>query len=130
MPNYMQAREFSAKVAARNKHNFGMVTEYDLPDEALEELKVLRFPTVPNTSWLEFVVSNRSGRYDGEKYDLIIGPVANDNVYRTIGLYMTGVLSQRAAIEDLKVRELFSQVVFASEKALSALRYVREERIP
>ena len=50
--------------------------------------------TGPDEAWLDFVAANRQGTYQGEKYDLIYGAVANDDVYRTIALYMTGVLDK------------------------------------
>jgi len=39
--------------------------------------------------------------YSGEQYDLIYGAVANDNVYQTITLYMSGVLTKEQALEAL-----------------------------
>ena len=81
----------------------------------------------PNEAWLDFVVENRRGRYVGPEYAIKVGPVANDNVYRTIQLYMTGVLTRSQAIEAFKVKELFNQVVFSSEPALRLLRFVRSE---
>ena len=44
----------------------------------------------PSEAWLDFVAANRYGQYFGVRYDLIMGPVANDDVYATIGLYMRG----------------------------------------
>ena len=58
-----------------------------------------------------------------KKYDLIRGPVANDDVYRTVTLYLSGVLSRSATLAELKVRKLYNQVVFASDKALSYLSF-------
>jgi hypothetical protein len=46
----------------------------------------------PNEAWLDFVAANRQGSYQGKEYDLIYGAVANDDVYRTITMYMTGLL--------------------------------------
>lgn len=48
----------------------------------------------PNEEWLDFVSSNRNGTYDKEKYDLIIGAVANDDVYRTLQVYSSGLLTK------------------------------------
>ena len=61
------------------------------------------------------MAANRQGTYQGEKYDLIYGAVANDDVYRTIALYMTGVLDKEQTLSSLKIRKLFNQLVFATE---------------
>ena len=45
----------------------------------------------------------------------IYGAVANDDVYRTIVLYMTGVLDKEQTLSSLKIRKLFNQLVFATE---------------
>ena len=35
---------------------------------------------------------------------MIYGAVANDDVYRTITLYMTGILDKKQALEALKIK--------------------------
>lgn len=88
------------------------------------ECNVLSFDE-PDEAWLDFVAQNRQGMYSGEKYDLIYGPVANDDVYRTITLYMTGILSKEQTLEALKIRKLYNQLVFTSEKSLG---YIKSQR--
>ena len=126
--NRAQAVEFAAKVVDRNEGT-GVATLniYDFDEKvAFELFDTIRFDG-PNEAWLDFVVDNRRGRYVGPEYAIKVGPVANDNVYRTIQLYMTGVLTRSQAIEAFKVKELFNQVVFSSEPALRLLRFVRSE---
>ena len=125
---YDQARQFAEKVVDRNVgRGVATVSRYEFDDKvALQLFAVLKF-TEPNDAWLDFVVDNRSGKYVGPKYDLKIGPVANDNVYTTIQLYMSGVLSRETAIRELKVRKLFNQVVFSSQRALGMLRFSGSE---
>ncbi len=65
---------------------------------------------------------NRQGTYQGEKYDLIYGAVANDDVYRTIALYMTECWIKNRHYFFLKIRKLFNQLVFATEKSLQYLK--------
>lgn len=55
--------------------------------------------------------------------DLIYGAVANDDVYRTITLYMTGVLDKEQTLMALKIRKLFNQLVFGTEKSLQYLHF-------
>ena len=126
--NRDQAVQFAAKVVDRNEGS-GVATLniYDLDEKvAFSLFDTIRFDA-PNEAWLDFVVDNRRGQYVGPEYAIKVGPVANDNVYRTIQLYMTGVLSRIQAIESFKVKELFNQVVFSTEPALRLLRFVRSE---
>ena len=83
---------------------------------------MLRFDS-PNEEWLDFVSANRSGNYTGKTYDMIYGPVANDDVYTTFTLYASGVLTREQTIEALKIKELYNQLVFSSEQALSYLTF-------
>ena len=57
-------------------------------------------------------------------YDLILGPMANDDVYRTFTLYTAGILTKEQALEQLKIKKLYDQLVLTSVKALSYLRFV------
>ena len=60
-----------------------------------------------------------------EGYDLIIGAVANDDVYRTLQVYSTGLLTKEQALEALKIKKLFNQYVFATYKAIRLLKFVK-----
>ena len=68
--------------------------------------------------WILYQIT--SGYYKGEDYDLILGPMANDDVYRTFTLYTAGILTK----EQLKIKKLYDQLVLTSVKALSYLRFV------
>ena len=83
----------------------------------------------PDERWLDFVAANRQGVYQGKQYELIYGAVANDDVYRVITLYMTGLLTKEQALEDLKIRKLFNQLVFTTEQALGYLHFQGGERV-
>ena len=83
---------------------------------------MLRFET-PDEAWLDFVSENRSGNYDGEAYDLIYGPVANDDVYTTFTLYAAGALTKEQTLEALRIKKLYNQLVLTSEKALGYLKF-------
>lgn len=54
---------------------------------------------------------------------------SNDDVYRTITLYMTGVLTREQTLDALKIRKLFNQLVFATERSLKYLHFEGKELI-
>ena len=111
--NREQAKNFALKVVQRRKSGEATLNIYSIEEnEAFKKCSLLRFEA-PDEKWLDFVSANRQGNYQGKHYDLIYGAVANDDVYRTITLYMTGILSREQALTALKIRKLFDQMVFA-----------------
>nr|DAO96675.1 MAG TPA: Protein of unknown function (DUF3990) [Caudoviricetes sp.] len=123
--NKEQAKDFAVKVTDKRKNGTATLNIYEVDEtKAFAECKVLSFDE-PDEAWLDFVAQNRQGMYSGEKYDLIYGPVANDDVYRTITLYMTGILSKEQTLEALKIRKLYNQLVFTSEKSLGYIKFQR-----
>lgn len=127
--NREQAVNFAQKVTDRRKMGEATLNIYSVNEAvAFQECKVLQFDS-PDEAWLDFVAANRQGTYQGEKYDLIYGAVANDDVYRTIALYMTGVLDKEQTLSSLKIRKLFNELVFATEKSLQYLKFEGRELV-
>lgn len=127
--NREQAVNFAQKVTDRRKMGEATLNIYSVNEAvAFQECKVLQFDS-PDEAWLDFVAAKRQGTYQGEKYDLIYGAVANDDVYRTIALYMTGVLDKEQTLSSLKIRKLFNQLVFATEKSLQYLKFEGRELV-
>ncbi len=122
--NKMQAIGFADKVTKRRKDGTPTVSVYEIDKaKAFAECSALHFDA-PDEAWLDFVSDNRAGKYTGESYDFIYGPVANDDVYTTFTLYTAGVLSKEQTIEALKVKKLYNQLVLTSEKALAFLKFI------
>lgn len=126
--NKEQAENFAQKVIVR-RGGKPIVSVYELNENAqINILKFKRF-SAPDEEWLDFVSAHRNGTYDGEQYDLIIGAVANDDVYRTLQVYSTGLLTKEQALEALKVKKLFNQYVFATKEALELLKFVEAREV-
>ncbi len=123
--NREQAVRFAKSVVAK-RGGSPVLNVYEFDEGAYSTCLVRRFES-PSEDWLDFVAANRTGRYAGERYDLIVGPVANDNVYTTIGLYMQGFMSREATINELRVRKLYNQIVFATPKAFPYLKHIGTE---
>ncbi|MCD8048538.1 MAG: DUF3990 domain-containing protein [Clostridia bacterium] len=122
--NKTQAVSFAEKVYKRKNEGSKAVSIFEIDEEkAFSSLSILRF-NMPDEAWLDFVAENRSGNYSGKSYDIIYGPVADDNVYTTFALYLSGVLTKAQTVEALKIKKLYDQMVFASEKALSYLKFI------
>ncbi|MBR6801780.1 MAG: DUF3990 domain-containing protein [Eubacteriaceae bacterium] len=122
--NKDQATSFAMKVTKRRREGVPTVSVYEFDEKkAFSECTLLRFGSA-NEAWLDFVSENRSGNYDGELYDFIFGPVADDDVYATFALYTAGVFTKEQTLEALKVKKLYDQLVLSTEKALSYLKFI------
>ena len=89
-------------------------------------MKIIKFDS-PNHEWLQFVTACRTGKESIHDYDIAIGPVANDNVYATIQLFETGILSEAETIVRLKVEKVFDQILFHTLKSLEYIVYKQHE---
>jgi len=121
-----QAVAWSKQVADR----FGgkpVVTEYefDLDASIADGLNVKVFES-PTREWAEFVITNR--KKDGEEfhhdYDIVIGPVADDNIARIFGLYDMNIIDLDAVVAGLTYKELNSQYFFGTERSLKYIRKI------
>ena len=126
--NETQARSFADKVLRRCGEGAAIVNVYELDEAIFNECDFLEFKQ-PNGQWLDFVCANRSGEYTGKKYDVIKGAVANDDVYRCVTLYLNGLMTRSAALDALKVKTLYNQIVLASDKALSFLKFANSYKV-
>ena len=121
--NKTQALSFADKVYRRRKEGAPIVSVYEVDEAAIFSVcSVLRFDA-PDEDWLDFVYEHRTGLYNGNAYELIFGAVANDDVYETFTLYATGALDKEDTLKRLRVKKLYNQLVFASERALSFLKF-------
>jgi len=121
--NYDQAVRWAGKVSLRRNTAVQYISAYELElDKVKELLSIIEFKK-PDEDWLEFICACRSGKNIGIDYDIVIGPVADDNVYTTVKLFETGVLDKDETIKRLKVEKLFDQVLFHNEEALAFCKY-------
>lgn len=126
--NKSQAMNFAKKVAS-NRGGTAIVNIYQFDDNCLNCLKNIKIFEEPNAEWIDFVSNYRNGIAKNDNYDLVIGPVADDDVYRSFQLYLTGLLTIDQTINVLKIKKLFNQYVFKNEKSLSYLRFIEAEEV-
>ena len=107
------------------------LTEYCFDDTILDDSRLIikRF-SEPDLDWARFVVNNRNYNFrdiaspecntDG-KYDIVTGPVANDDIAALINVYLTGILSDEALAKELTFRDLSEQISFHTQRSISCL---------
>lgn len=126
--NRKQAVKWSKTQTIRRKKGEPTVSMYEFDEEKLNEISVHRFKSA-DKEWLKFVTDNRKGKYLGKKYDLVIGPVANDNTMPVINNYMSGIIDERTALILLKPQKLSDQYAFLTEKGISILRFLGGDNV-
>ena len=126
--NKEQAIDFAVKVYERsirmgNISQGKFISIYEVDYEEMQRaLNIMHFESA-DEEWFDFVIANRRNIWQGKKYDVIYGPVANDTIYRSLIAFEAGEVSKAEAISKLKVRQLFDQMTFTTEKALPLLKY-------
>lgn len=122
--DFEQAKKWATLTTKRRNTGVATVTEYDFDDNT-QELATLYFHAA-NGDWLEFISLNRKGKEPEGKYDLIIGPVANDNTMPVINLYLKGSYSKEEALKRLLPQKLKDQYTFKTVYSLSKLHFSKE----
>lgn len=117
-----QSKEWAYRLSLREKKK--KYFTYEFLFEEVPVLKVKRFDTL-NKEWLEFVKQNRSKGGLQHDYDVVIGPVADDNTMETVQLYIANILTASEAVERLRYNQVNNQVSFHTEKALEYLTLLR-----
>ncbi len=119
--DYDQAAKRAKLMVLRRGEGTAMVTVYNY-DEAASSLKALKF-TAPDAEWLKFVASHRTNTNTINDYDVISGPVANDNTMPVINMYIAGDYNEDEAIRRLLTQKLKDQYVMKTERAVAALKF-------
>lgn len=100
-----------------------VISVYEL-DDGFDGFSVLRFGDV-NEAWLDFVCDCRDGKPVYRAYDVIVGRVADDDVFRTIQSYRQGDISKVRAIELLRFAKPNDQFALRTERIIAAnLKFV------
>ncbi len=120
-----QAKEWAYRLRLREKVDEYFVYQYSFEEDS--SLGIKRFDGL-NREWLEFIKENRSKGGLRHKYDVVIGPVADDNTMETVQLYMNGILNVNEAVERLRYNQVNNQISFHTERALECLKFVRRDR--
>lgn len=122
-----QAVRYGERFQMRGKSAF--LSTYELDADSLADFKVKRFPAYDN-EWLGFVLKCRKGLPVGD-YDVVIGGVADDRVFRTVELFFSGEMSKSEALRRLIHLHPNNQICFRRQKAIDlCLHYIGTELLP
>ena len=115
-----QAARWAWRTAKRRGESNAFVTVYEVNEDELKNIRLLSFDS-PNVEWLNFVVKNRKGEYIAGNWDIISGPVADDQTAQVIDLYLEGAYDEEEAIRRFLTQRLKDQYAFKTNEALKLL---------
>lgn len=121
-----QASEWAHRLYMRNFSGGEYVYQYIF--HQTEDLKIKHFHAL-DEEWLEFIKNNRAKGGIQHDYDVVIGPVADDNTMETVQLYMSGILKAGEAVERLRYSKVNNQVSFHTPLALKQLRFESRKEV-
>jgi hypothetical protein len=118
-----QAEDIAARVASWHDTE-PVVTEFEFNEYAFEDrdFAVLRFDSY-NEEWLDFIVKNRASIASKpmHRYDIVEGPVADDDVAARIYDYLNGDVTKAEFIEELRFKKPMHQICFCTTASLQML---------
>ncbi len=91
-----------------------------------EKLDILEFKTMTD-AWLDFIIACRSGK--PHSHDIVIGAMANDQIYNFISDYMDGILTREQFWVLAKFKYPTHQINFCTDDALKCLTFVKSEKV-
>ena len=93
-----------------------------------DDLKIKKFEYY-DEEWLDFVCNCRKGNDVYRQYDIIEGGVANDKVFQTVDLYMTGIYNKEQALQNLAYEKPNHQLCFITQRAIDkCLRFIEHKK--
>lgn len=122
-----QARKWARTVVKRSGTGVATINVYEIDENELNKLSILRFETA-SEEWLDFVVLNRRMMNIENQYDIVIGPVANDSTLPVIDNYMNGIYDKDEAVKRLLPQNLTDQYAFLTVDAINLLQFEGDEQ--
>lgn len=115
---YCTILEEQAKKCA-SKYDKKIVNIYEYRENP--NLKIKNF-IVMTEEWLDFIIDSRAGKK--HDYDIVIGAMADDQVYNYISDLIDNNITREAFWELAKFRHPTHQIAFCTERSLDCLKFV------
>ena len=130
--------EQAEKMATRVSKIYGgfpVVNIYEIDDDfrELSDLRIKDFGAHTTEEWAKFIMNNRNRTFTDEKsllcnrdnkYDIVIGPVADDNMVLLFRQYENEIIDFSTLLKGMIYRKTSSQYSFHTEKSIKLLRKV------
>ncbi|MGL6199622.1 MAG: DUF3990 domain-containing protein [Lachnospiraceae bacterium] len=106
------------------RYNKGIVNIYTVRMDT--SLKILEFKEMTE-EWLDFIIDCRHRKV--HDYDIVIGAMANDQIYNFIADYLDGILTRDQFWSLARFKYPTHQINFCSATALKCLEFVSSRRL-
>lgn len=100
------------------RYNTPMVNIYEVKID--DSLRILEFKEMTE-KWLDFIIDCRHGKE--HNYDIVIGAMANDQIYNYIADYMEGIITREQFWIMAKFKYPTHQINFCTKEAINCLKY-------
>ena len=126
--DFEQAKKWALRTANNRETGVPTVSVFEVDENEFKSLNMLCFNT-PDKEWLRYISANRTGRQVDKEYDVVIGPVANDQAIRTVNNYLRGYFPEDVAIRLLLPQKLKDQYAFRTEKSINLLKFTEARNV-
>ena len=79
-------------------------------------------------AWIDFVCQCRDGDQRYRSFDIIMGKVANDKVFRVVDMYHNGIWEKSRALKEIRVYPSYDQIAFITQAAVDGLLTFRSSQ--
>ena len=81
--------------------------------------EIIENPDVNHSKkYLDFVCACRRGEPLNQEYDIVIGNVADDDVFKTVDMYFRGLWDKKKVLEELRYYKMNNQICIVNQKTL------------
>jgi len=123
-PDRRRARLRALDKVDKEREGVPTIISYDIDESSLENLNILRFDGC-DEQWLDFILSNRNRKSaEAHKYDVVIGPVADDGVITSIALYESKVIDREELLKRIREVSPYTQYAFCTQRAIDKLHRI------
>lgn len=102
-----------------NKYDKPIINKYEYNEDT--SLKIKQF-TVMTEEWLDFIIASRIGKK--HDYDIVIGAMADDQVYNYVTDLIQGTITREAFWELAKFRHPTHQIAFCTKESLECIKFI------
>ena len=113
----------------KGRFGYGTLSIYEVEESALRKnTSILEFETY-SIEWLEYVTKCRLSNF-ADKNDLVIGGIANDDVYNTLTIFFRGYIEKEEAIKRLRFEKPNVQYCFKNQDTINNYpKYIGMEKL-
>ena len=121
-----QAEKWAQRRSMRNRKK-AIVNVYELSDD-LKEYSVIKFKD--DQIWLNFVCDCRRGKDIYKQYDVAMGSVADDDVFKSIDMYFKGLWDEEKTLNEIRYYKMNNQICLINQKLINdELKFIKSYEV-